>query len=239
MSLPRPRTALVLAAAASGLLLAVTTAVDAASRPGSPSRRQDSLATSPQAGKAALRAGARHRRRGARGPVGRRGAAGSPGPSGPFGPAGPGPRVQDIAIDWQNGAYAGHDTADFSVPGIGTGEVKCSPDTQWVRFFPADPGADTELWATIMRRNELAVRSAARRSYDYGLDFNLGLNEANGSESSAQGQMQGIISTRGPFGAAAAGAVAAPATFRLSWYWSFADSYGPRCYVNGAVVTGG
>jgi hypothetical protein len=165
--------------------------------------------------------------------------SGPPGPVGPPGPAGSGPRAQSITIDWQNGAYQGNDTAGFSVPGIGTGEVKCSPDTQWVRFFPADPNADTEMWGVISRRNETTVRAAARRSTYYGPDFNIGLNEVNGTEPSAQGQIQGIISTRGPFGAAAPAALAAPATFSLAWHWSFADAYGPRCYVNGVVITGG
>lgn len=164
---------------------------------------------------------------------------GAQGPSGPPGPAGPGPRAQSIAVNWQNGAYAGHDTANFEVPGVGRGEVKCSPDTQWVRFHPSDPNVDTEMWATLTRRDQVTVRAAARRSTYYGPDFNLGLNEVNGSEATAQGQMEGIISSRGQFDAGAPGAVPAPATFRLSWHWSFADAYGPRCYVNGVVVTGG
>jgi len=178
-----------------------------------------------------------------RGPRGSRGAAGSQGPAGPAGPvgaAGPGPRVQSIAIDWQNGAYEGHDVATFSVPGIGSGEVKCSLDTQWIRFTPSDQGADTEMWAAIMRENKLAVRAAARRSYSWGPDFNLGLNQKNAltEEPQAHGQMRGIISTRGPIGAGAATNLPAPATFSLSWYWYFVDPHSARCYVTGVVVTG-
>jgi len=146
--------------------------------------------------------------------------------------------VQSISIDWQNGAYEGHDVATFNVPGIGSGEVKCSRDTQWIRFTPSDQGADTEMWAEIMRENEVAVRAAARRSYSWGPDFNLGLNQVNGTEPEAHGQMHGIISTRGPIGAGAPTNLPAPATFSLSWHWSFADAYSPRCYVTGVVVTG-
>jgi hypothetical protein len=164
---------------------------------------------------------------------------GPAGPSGPPGPVGPGPRAQSIAIDWQNGAYAGHDTASFTVPGIGEGEVKCSPDTQWLRLRPLDAGADTEMWATIMRRDQITVRAAARRDTYYGPDVNLGLNEVNGTEATAQGQMMGIISSRGQFALGSPDAVPAPATFRLAWHWSFGDAYGPRCYVNGVVVTAG
>jgi hypothetical protein len=173
-----------------------------------------------------------------RGPRGVHGPAGPPGTTGATGAPGPGPRLQSISIDWQNNTYEGHDVATFTVPGIGTGEVQCSHDTQWIRLVPSDHGADTEMWAATMHENKMAVRAAARRSYAWGPDYYLGLNQVNGTEPEAHGQMRGIISTRGGIGALAPTGLAAPATFTLSWYWSFTDAQSARCYVTGLVVTG-
>lgn len=178
------------------------------------------------------------------GPAGLQGLAGLPGalgdegPIGPVGPAGPpGTIDQTVAIDWQNGEYAGRDSATFIAPGIGQGEVICSPNTQWVNFVPYNLGEDSEMWAAIVRGNEVSVRAAARRSPAYGDQFNLGLNVVNGTEPESQGSMVGIVSSRGPF-QSPGGEGPPPTTFHLSWYWSFADSYGPRCYVAGRFETG-
>lgn len=176
-------------------------------------------------------------RTGARGLAGIAGLAGEGGPIGPTGPAGP-PGVVDqaLAIDWQNSHYRGRDSATFVAPGIGQGIVTCSLDTQWVNFIPYDLNADSEMWAAITRGNEVSVRAAARRSPFYGNEFNLGLNVVNGSEPESEGSMVGIISSRGAF-AAPGGEGPPPTTFHLSWHWSFADAYGPRCYVAGRFQT--
>jgi hypothetical protein len=143
---------------------------------------------------------------------------------------------QAVAIDWQNSNYAGRDSATFVAPGIGEGVVVCSLTTQWVNFTPYNQGEDSEMWAAIMRGNEVSVRAAARRSPLYGDQFNLGLNMVNGTEPESQGSMVGIISSRGPF-ASAGGEGPPPTTFHLAWHWSFADGYGPRCYVAGRFET--
>lgn len=175
---------------------------------------------------------------GARGIAGAAGIIGEAGGEGPVGPPGP-PGVvdQSIAIDWQNGEYRGRDSATFVAPGIGPGVVTCSLDTQWIDFYPYDEGSDSEMWAAIMRGEEVSVRAAARRSPDYGKEFNLGLNAVNGTEPEAQGSMVGIISSRGPFGSPG-GLGPPPTTFHLSWHWSFGDAYGPRCYVAARFETG-
>ncbi len=174
---------------------------------------------------------------GLRGVAGIAGVTGEGGDMGPTGPAGP-PGVVDqaVAIDWQDGNYRGGDSATFIAPGIGVGAVVCSEDTQWVNFTPYDQSADSEMWAAIMRGNEVSVRAAARRSPFYGDQFNLGLNVVNGGEAEGQGSMVGIISSRGAFGAPGGGGPP-PTTFHLSWHWSFADGYGPRCYVAGRFET--
>jgi hypothetical protein len=157
------------------------------------------------------------------------------GPTGPPGPAGI--VNQTISINWQNDEYAGRDSAPFVAPGIGRGEVVCSRNTQWVNFTPYDQGSDSEMWAAIMRGEEVSVRAAARRAPSWGNEFNLGLNVVNGTEPESQGSMVGIISSRGPFGSPGEPGPP-PTTFHLAWYWSFGDSYGPRCYVAGTFETG-
>jgi hypothetical protein len=175
---------------------------------------------------------------GVQGSSGDEGGAGGEGPPGSTGPLGPPGIVnQDISINWQNGEYAGRDSASFVAPGIGRGEVVCSRNTQWVNFTPYDEGSDSEMWATIMRGEEVSVRAAARRAPSWGNEFNLGLNVVNGTEPESQGSMVGIISSRGKFGSPGEPGPP-PTTFHLAWYWSFADSYGPRCYVAGTFETG-
>jgi hypothetical protein len=179
-----------------------------------------------------------------RGLAGRAGLAGPAGIVGPIGPAGltgpPGPPGiidQTLSINWQNGAYRGQDSASFVAPGIGRGEVVCSMDTQWINFTPYNEGSDSEMWAAIMRGEEVSVRAAAHRATSWGDQFNLGLNVVKGTEPESEGSMVGIISSRGEFGSPGEPGPP-PTTFHLSWYWSFADSYGPRCYVAGTFATG-
>jgi hypothetical protein len=168
-------------------------------------------------------------------------AAGEIGPAGPQGPPGvPGIVNQTISINWQDGDYRDRDSASFVAPGIGQGVVTCSLDTQWVDFTPYDQGADSEMWGAIMRGEEVSVRAAARRAPSWGNQFNLGLNRAKDAlteEPESEGSMVGIISSRGAFGSPGESGPP-PTTFHLSWYWSFADGYGPRCYVAGTFTTG-
>ncbi len=178
------------------------------------------------------------------GPVGLQGLAGPEGIAGPIGPVGPtgppGPAgiiAQTISINWQSDDYRGQDSASFVAPGIGQGEVVCSLNTQWINFTPYDEGADSEMWGAIMRGEEVSVRAAAHRAASWGNEFNLGLNMVNGTEPESEGSMAGIISSRGQFGSSGEPGPP-PTTFHLAWYWSFADSYGPRCYVAGTFATG-
>jgi hypothetical protein len=175
---------------------------------------------------------------GPQGLLGPDGIAGPVGPVGPTGPPGPSGIVeQTISIDWQNDNYRGQDSASFVAPGIGQGEVVCSLNTQWINFTPYDEGADSEMWGAIMRGEEVSVRAAAHRAASWGNEFNLGLNVVNGTEPESEGSMVGIISSRGQFGSPGEPGPP-PTTFHLAWYWSFADSYGPRCYVAGTFATG-
>lgn len=171
------------------------------------------------------------------GPTGLAGLPGAPGPTGPQGLDAPDP-VQAIQIDWQNGHSAGNDETAFVAPGIGIAQVVCSPTTQWINFVPYDLGADTEMWGAMFYGDTTVVMAAARRASDWGDEFYLPLDESSHRSSSEQGSMTGIISRRGSLGELG-GPGPPPTTFHISWYWSFADGYGPRCYVNGSAVWGG
>jgi hypothetical protein len=176
---------------------------------------------------------------GPRGPVGPRGPKGAAGPRGPAGAAGPlaaDITRQAVTVNWQNGKSAGRDTADFNAPGIGTGEVVCRPDTQWLRFFPADAGADTAMtWVESEPGSRVGENTAVRTQYS-GPDFYAGFNDYNGQQTS-MGSIQGIISSR-LNRTLGGGPGPAPTTFRVTWYWNFGDG-APRCYVAAELVSPG
>ena len=190
---------------------------------------------------------------GQRGPEGRAGADGSPG-------AAAGPARQFISIDWQNGDYVGHDRQTFVAPGIGTGEVRCTPPNdneptgvQWIRFYPYDAGSPTEgpsNWATTMwttrnggnldggDRFVSVVRTARLDRANQQSGFNESMNTASvGYDPTSVGLFTGLITTE-PFSPTTA---KPPSTsFRLTWHWNFGynDPNG-RCYMAGTFLTKG
>lgn len=120
-------------------------------------------------------------KRGPQGPVGKKGERGEKGPRGIEGERGPagnkGPKGDDafanvqrqfISIAWQNGQFDGRDRQSFVAPGIGEGNIQCTPPGSLagdsgimrIRFFPYDKGTDStpenpegtppENWATTM-----------------------------------------------------------------------------------------
>jgi hypothetical protein len=213
------------------------------------------------AGSAGAPAAAVHRAAGNpyQGPPGRPGPRGEPGPAGGAGargvqgPAGANATAlseQSIAINWQNGHWQGHDAAAFIAPGIGAGEVRCNPQTQWINFFPYDQKADTSMWGTMLQDpssrggtgpSEVVV-NWARKGYDQSPDFTgpsyyLPLNRSSlGVDSSSVGSYIGLVESAGPH-SSAGGPGPASTSFQLSWHWNFTDG-SPRCYVAGTFVTG-
>jgi hypothetical protein len=174
--------------------------------------------------------------RGGIGPTGPRGPVGRRGPAGAVGPAAADISRQAVTINWQNGQFAGRDTASFVAPGIGTGQIVCSPDTQWLRFFPADASADTAMtWLESEPGSRVGVNTAVRTQYT-GPDFYAGFNDSLGQQVGS-GSVEGIISSRlnrdslggpGP----------APTTFRVTWNWNFGGG-SPGCSVAGEFVSAG
>lgn len=208
-------------------------------------------------------------RRGKRGPRGYRGPQGPPGHAGSRGAQGKaaGPERQFISIDWQNGQYSGHDRQSFVAPGIGTGEVRCTPPNQneptgvqWIRFYPYDAGSATEgpsKWATTMwtTRNGgnigqsdgdpndshvSVVRTARLDRANQQSGFNESMNtQTVGYDVRSTGMFTGLITTE-PF---STDTVKPPTTsFRITWHWNFGLGYDNptgRCYMAGTFVTKG
>ncbi|HEX3738057.1 MAG TPA: hypothetical protein VHV53_10985 [Solirubrobacterales bacterium] len=244
-------------------------AVAAPPPPGSSSSKAEPGA---RATATASKAKSRGRRgpRGKKGPTGKRGATGPQGPIGAQGPTGPqGPQGlqgspvlrQPITIDWQNNAWQDQATQEFTVPGIGKGNVTCRPPydngptnrepggTEWVQIFPNDStgsSAETVMWTTRyggppQDSEKAVVRTAKLLNTGYGPSFYEGMNTKSDEfvDPESHGMFVGIISSR-PKGVGAD--LAPPTTFVLSWYWHFANLYEGgagenRCYVSGNFYT--
>jgi hypothetical protein len=143
---------------------------------------------------------------------------------------------QAVTINWQNDQFAGQDSTTFEAPGIGSGEIVCSPNTQWLRFFPADAGADTSMtWLESEPGSRVGVNTAVRTQYT-GPDFYAGFNDYLGQQSGT-GSLQGIISSRLDR-TLVGGAGPGPTTFRVTWSFDFAGG-SPRCFVAGEFVSPG
>ena len=244
------------------LLLLALVLVVSSPAPASPGER--TLLARQTAATGAAQRGTRGRR-GDRGPRGYQGPRGPEGRMGPQGPAGidAGPARQFISIGWQNGDYSGHDRQSFVAPGIGVGEVRCTPPNQneptgvqWVRFFPYDAGTADQgpsKWSTTMwtvrnggNMNDLdsphlsVVRTARLDRPNQVSGFNERMNtQTVGYDVKSTGMFTGMITTE-PYSPATAKPPST--TFRLTWHWDFGTGYDNpdgRCYVAGTFVTKG
>ncbi len=169
------------------------------------------------------------------GPVGDRGPMGVLGPAGPTGPSGGGVIKRNATVNWQNGRHDGRDRASVVIPGIGSAQIVCRPDTQWLRVFVDDRATDVTMWTVTQKQGEgLNVRTA-RHEFNTGPDFNEGFNRFLG-ESQQIGRFDGIISSR-LNRSSAGGPGPAPTTFHLSFHWDFTDPAAARCYVAATFLT--
>lgn len=205
--------------------------------------------------------------RGSKGKRGKRGKRGERGPRGPEGRTGPegapgipaGPARQFVTIDWQNGDWVGRDRQSFNAPGIGTGEVRCTPPNgneptgvQWIRFYPDDAGSATSgpsKWNTTMWTARIGgdvgdpdsdhatvIRTARLDRWNQQSGFHESMNTiAEGTVNESEGSFTGMITTE-PLTPAVRQPPAT--TFHLTWYWKFDDG-APRCYMAGTFVTKG
>jgi hypothetical protein len=160
-------------------------------------------------------------------------------------PPGPPPArgavVQTATVSWSGGRWEGADRAGFALPGIGEGQLVCSPDTQWIRVFPSDRSRDVAMMLWTFRDweggSEGALREAQMTPFT-GPDFNEGMNKFTPSEKRSNGTFTGVVGdglpTAGTFGVGRA-----PTEVRLSWSWDFEDPAGARCAIAATFVSEG
>ena len=152
------------------------------------------------------------------------------------------PSRQRAVVDWAGASSAGRDVTGFVVPGVGYGELVCSPITQWIRIFPSDQGRETSMltwtyraWDGNRDTAEKALREALHTQFT-GRDFNEGFNKFQPAEKQSTGEFTALISDRGPIGAAFAPSLAPPVGVRVTWEWDFRDPNASRCHAEASVV---
>lgn len=152
-----------------------------------------------------------------------------------------GTMVQKVAVDWSNGKWNGRQTAGFIAPGIGYGEIVCSPNQQWIRFFPSNGGREAAMMTWTYKNwgtwKEKALREAKYAEHT-GPDFREGFNKFGPTEKWSTGTFQGIISDRGPILGPGGTALAEPTTYDLQWQWDFSRPKKSRCHVEATFRTG-
>jgi hypothetical protein len=150
--------------------------------------------------------------------------------------------TQKIAVDWTNGKWEERQVGGFIAPGIGYGEVVCSPYQQWVRFYPSDAGRESAMMTWTYKNWdfnkgwEKSVREA-KYSEGTGPDFREGMNKFGPTEKHSTGTFQGIISDRGPIDGPGGVALAPPTTFDLDWVWDFNREGSSYCHVKATFRT--
>ncbi len=150
--------------------------------------------------------------------------------------------TQKVAVDWTNGKWDGRQVGGFIAPGIGYGEVVCSPYQQWVRFYPSDTSRESAMMTWTYKNwdfgkgYEKAVREA-KYTEGTGPDFREGMNKFGPTEKHSTGTFQGIISDRGPIDGPGGVALASPTTFDLDWVWDFNKEGSSYCHVKATFRT--
>jgi hypothetical protein len=148
--------------------------------------------------------------------------------------------VQKVSVNWTGGQWEGRQVGGFIAPGIGFGEIVCSPDQQWLRFYPSNGGREAAMmnwtdkdWGTF---REVALREA-KYAAGTGPDFREGFNKFGPTERWSRGSFQGIISDRGPIEGPGGVALAPPTTLDLDWEWDFSKPAKSRCQVSATFRT--
>lgn len=148
--------------------------------------------------------------------------------------------TQKVVVDWSRGKWEGRQVGGFIAPGIGYGEVVCSPGQQWLRFYPSDSGRESAMMTWTYKDwgnwSEKAVREA-KFTTGTGPDFREGMNKFGPTEKHSTGSFQGIISDRGPIEGPGGARLAAPTTFDLNWVWDFSNPKRARCHVRATFRT--
>lgn len=148
--------------------------------------------------------------------------------------------TQKISVNWWGGNWEGRQVGGFIAPGIGYGEVVCSPNQQWVRFYPSNSGRESAMMTWTYKNwgtwSEKSVREA-KYTAGTGPDFREGMNKFGPPEKNSTGTFQGIISDRGPINGPGGVPLAPPTTFDLRWEWDFNNPRSSKCNVEATFRT--
>lgn len=143
------------------------------------------------------------------------------------------PKRQHAVINWSNGKPDGHDVVGFALPGIGHGEMVCTPDTQWVRVYPTDPQREVSMMNWTYRDWKEGSKKELREGLhtrNTGPDFSERFAAFLPAEKRSTGEFIGLISERGPFATVGTGPFAPPVSLRVAWAWDFSTAGSERCY---------
>jgi hypothetical protein len=156
---------------------------------------------------------------------------------------------QQLVVDWSHDDYAGNDRASFQIPGIGTGDVVCSPGTTWIQMVPSDPTSENDFWTVLSQTKAAGFETAVRdaRVYRYstptstiphgtGTRADIGFNQSTPVESASSGSLVGLISKRNALNVEA-GPGAAPTSVHLSWSWSGFGTAQAACHISATFMT--
>jgi hypothetical protein len=148
--------------------------------------------------------------------------------------------TQKVVVDWSGSKWEGRQVGGFIAPGIGYGEIVCSPYQQWVRFYPSNSGRESAMMTWTYKNwgswSEKALREA-KYSSGTGPDFREGMNKFSPAEKNSTGTFQGIISDRGPIDGPGGTSLAPPTTFDLNWVWDFNNPNNSKCHVQATFRT--
>ncbi len=143
------------------------------------------------------------------------------------------PSRQRAVVDWSNGAHGGREVVGFVVPGIGHGELVCSPTTQWIRIYPTDRRREVSMMNWTYRDwgggSGKEIREGLHTRFT-GPDFSERFANFLPPEKQSTGEFIGLIADRGPFDTVGTGPFAPPVSLNVRWTWDFSSAGRERCY---------
>lgn len=149
------------------------------------------------------------------------------------------PSRQRAVVDWSGGAYAGREIVGFVLPGVGHGELVCSPSTQWIRVYPTDRRREVSMMNWTYRDwgggNGKEIREGLHTRWT-GPDFSERFANFLPAEKQSTGEFIGLIADRGPFDTVGTGPFAPPISLNVRWTWDFSQAGREKCYAEVNLV---
>lgn len=143
------------------------------------------------------------------------------------------PSRQRAVVDWSGGAHQGREIVGFVLPGIGHGELVCSPETQWIRVYPTDRRREVSMMNWAYRDwgggTGKEIREGLHTRYT-GPDFSERFAAFLPPEKQSTGEFVGLIADRGPFDSVGSGTYAPPISLDVRWTWDFSQPGREKCY---------